>query len=51
MFYKEISEQTEPRSAFLEHLEAQILKISPISGLWVGCVYWSAQKPLISHCL
>ena len=26
MFYKEILEQTGPRSAFLEHLEAQILK-------------------------
>ena len=26
MFYKEISEQTEPGSAFLEHLKAQIFK-------------------------
>ena len=28
MFYKEIQEQTEPGSAFLEYMEAQILKIS-----------------------
>ena len=26
MFYKEILKQTGPESAFLEHLEAQILK-------------------------
>ena len=32
MFYKEISEQAGPGSAFLEHLEAQGLKISTKHG-------------------
>ena len=31
MFYKEIQEQKEPRSVFFEHLEAEILKISPLN--------------------
>ena len=31
MFYKEIQERKEPRSVFLEHLEAEILKISPLN--------------------
>ena len=31
MFYKEIWEHTEPKSLFLEYLEAQILKISPLA--------------------
>ena len=32
MFYKEIQEQARPGSAFLEHLEAQGLKISANRG-------------------
>ena len=32
MFYKEIKEQARPGSAFLEHLEAQGLKISTNHG-------------------
>ena len=32
MFYKEIQEQAQPGSAFLEHLEVQGLKISANHG-------------------
>ena len=32
MFYKEILEQTGSGSAFLEHMEAQILKNLPLSA-------------------
>ena len=43
MFNKEIYEQTEPGKAFLEHLEAQILKISQVSakhgGTFVGLMH------------
>ena len=43
MFYTEIKEQTGPGSAFLEHLEAQILKIFLFSanhaGAFVGSIY------------
>ena len=50
MFYKEIWEQTEPGRAFLEYLEAQIFKISPLSanngGTFVGlmCIPVCPQK-------
>ena len=43
MFYKEILEQTGPESAFLEHLEAQILKNFPLGAnhgdAFVGSMY------------
>ena len=43
MCYKEILEQTGARSAFLEHLEAQILKNFPPcanhGGAFVGSIY------------
>ena len=43
MFCKEIQEQTGPESAFLEHLEAQTLKIVTLSancgGAFVGSMY------------
>ena len=50
----EILEQTEPGTAFSEHLEAQILKISSfgtilVASLWVQCVYASAPKNWICH--
>ena len=50
----EILEQTEPGTAFSEHLEAHILKISSfgtivVAPLWVQCVYPSAPKDWICH--
>ena len=50
----EILEQTEPGTAFSEHLGAQILKISSfgtilVASLWVQCVYASAPKNWICH--
>ena len=43
MFYKEIKEQTGPGSAFLEHFQAQILKMYPLCashfGVFVSLIY------------
>ena len=46
MFYKKIFEQTGTRSAFLDHLEAQIFKNfrHPVAPSWHECLYRSAQK-------
>ena len=49
MFYREIFEETGSGSAFLEHLEAQILENlllrANLGGAsWVQCMYRSAQK-------
>ena len=46
MFYKDILEQTEPGSAFLEHLEVQIfwLSTNQVAPWWIPWMYRSAQK-------
>ena len=44
MFYKEIQQEKNLRSAFLEHLEAQILSPTMMALSQVPCVYRSAQK-------
>ena len=50
MICKEILEQTRPESAFLEHLEAQILKKLPLTAdhsslpSWGQYLYWTAKK-------
>ena len=49
MFYKEIFEQTGPGGAFLEHLEAETLKIYLVKAnhngfLKVRCMYRSTKE-------
>ena len=55
MFYKKIEEQTEPGSAFLKYLEAQILKIPLLStnhirfDLFAGLPQKTLDTALVKH--
>ena len=46
MFYKEIKEQTGSGSTFLEHLEAQILKVFPRDANHCGGFMGSFYVPI-----
>ena len=45
MFYKEILKQIGPGSAFLEHLEVQILKNSPLDANYGGAFVYVPVCP------